>query len=482
MAQQALGAGSTVPRKRAFFGALDADGWAWAGVTATFWLVVIIMMLGYIPDRAYYLTVNRTVQLGVLVWSPINFCPPDNENLPCPAPTGAVAPWHPSPSELALPQPRTDGTAIQLGNNFLYIGGSDGKTAQSTVYVARTSGTGNFDAWTEGPALPEPRSDASVLLVSGSIYVIGGYGADGAPTKTVFVLTPDGTTGALGDWKAAKDNLLLPEGRAGAAAVSAPTGILLIGGTGPDGAPVTTVWKSPLAADGTLQPWEPEASLLHPQADGAGWIIGNYVWLWGGHDQTGAVGAVQRGTIGAAAAAGLPADPNTGKVVQWAVSDSANLPAARDNAATWSANGALYLVGGRDATGRHGELYWTIPTNDGNITGWSHLTASDLPFGLTGGAAVVSGPNAIIVGGETDQGITTSSARANVAPLSPFFQLGLAGMTIPGLKIEGEIGQQLGYLNAAGAGTVNFIILLLVGWGFAHKEQARHMIRRVLRR
>ncbi len=44
---------------------------------------------------------------------------------------------------------------------------------------------------------------------------------------------------------------------------------------------------------------------------------------------------------------------------------------------------------------------------------------------------------------------------------------------MPGLKIEGEIGQQLGYLNAAGAGTVNFMILLLIGWAFAHKAQTR---------
>ena len=44
---------------------------------------------------------------------------------------------------------------------------------------------------------------------------------------------------------------------------------------------------------------------------------------------------------------------------------------------------------------------------------------------------------------------------------------------MPGLKIDGEIGQQLGYLNAAGAGTVNFVVLLLIGWAFAHKEQTR---------
>ena len=366
MAQQALGPGTTVPRKRALFGALDADGWAWAGVKAVFWLVVIIMILGYIPDRAYYLTVNRTVPLGVLVWSPINFCPPENETLPCPAPVGAVAPWHPSPAELALPAPRTDGAAIQLGTNFLYIGGSDGTTAQSTVYVAPMSGTGNFAQWKEGPALPEPRTDASVLLVSGSIYVIGGRDADGAPTTTIFSLTPDGTTGALGDWKAADEDLLLPEARAGAAAVSAPTGVLLIGGEGTDG-PVTTVWKSPLADDGALQEWETEAALLQPQADGGAWIVGDYVWVWGGHDASGPVGAVQRGTIGLAAAEGLPENPNEGKVVQWALSDTANLPAARDNAATWSANGALYLVGGQDAGALENELYWTVPTNDGQI-------------------------------------------------------------------------------------------------------------------
>jgi hypothetical protein len=481
MAQQALEAGSTVPRKRVFFGALDADGWPWAGVKATFWLVVIIMLLGYIPDRAYYLTVNRTVQLGVLVWSPINFCPPENESLPCPAPVGSVAPWHPSPSELALPEPRTDGSAIQLGTKFLYIGGSDGADPKATVYVAEMSGTGNFDHWTEGPPLPEPRSDASVLLVSGSIYVIGGYGPDGTPTRTIFSMTPDGTTGVLGDWQVAEDDLLLPEGRAQAQAVAAPTGILLIGGSGPDGL-VTTTWKSELADDGTLQPWEAEADLVRPQADGAAAIEGDYVWLWGGHDDAGPVGAVQRGTVGLAAAEGLPEDPNEGKVVQWAVSDSANLPVARDNGASWAANGAIYLVGGRDADALHGELYWAIPTPTGEIPEWQHLEASDLPFGLAGGAPVLSGPDAIIIGGETSDGVTTSSARANVAPLSPFFQLGVAGATIPGLKIEGEIGQQLGYLNAAGAGTLDFVILLLVGWGFAHQEQARGMIRRVLRR
>src|SRR5688572_3181894 len=132
MAQRALGPGMIVPRRRAMFGLLDADGWSWAGVKAFVWLVIIILMLGYIPDRAYYLTVNSTVDLGVLVWSPINLCPPENESLPCPAPVGAVVPWHPSPAELALPAPRTDGSVVQVGTKLLYVGGSDGTAAQGS--------------------------------------------------------------------------------------------------------------------------------------------------------------------------------------------------------------------------------------------------------------------------------------------------------------------------------------------------------------
>ena len=46
--------------------------------------------------------------------------------------------------------------------------------------------------------------------MAGSIYVFGGRDASGAPTTTVFVLSPDPQTGALGEWSTA-DDLALPE-------------------------------------------------------------------------------------------------------------------------------------------------------------------------------------------------------------------------------------------------------------------------------
>jgi hypothetical protein len=348
------------------------------------------------------------------------------------------------------------------------------------VYVAPTVGQGNFDRWTEGPALPEPRTDATTLTVAGSIFVIGGYDEAGAPTTTVFTLTPDAQTGDLGEWEVV-DDLVLPEPRAAAAGAVGTNGIFLIGGVGPDG-PVTSVWLAENDDQGELQAWIPQAELLSPQAEGLASIVGDYLWLWSGHDASGAVGAVQRGTISQPAEEDQPENPDEGLVVQWAVTNSANLPVALDRAAGWAANGAMYVVGGQNADGLQGDLYWAVPTSDGVISEWKHLDQSDLPTGLAGSSAVVSGPNVILTGGETADGVIAASARTNTAPMSPFFQLGLVGATVPGLKIEGEVGQQLGYLNAAGAGTVNFVILILIGWAFAHQAQARGIIRRVLRR
>lgn len=482
MAQRALGTGTVVPRKRALFGLLDSDGWMWASIKAFIWLIIIIFILGYIPDRAYYLTVGRTVDLGVLVWSPINLCPPTNETLPCPAPVGGIVPWHPSPPELALPAPRTDGGVLQVGTKLLYIGGSDGTTAQSTVYVARTVGNGNFDTWAEGPALPEPRADASVAYVAGRIFVIGGTDDAGAPTSTVFVLTPDAVTGELGEWAPADEVLTLPEPRTAAAAAVTTDGLLLIGGRNADG-PVSTTWKSLLNEQGDLGEWAVEAALSAPQADATAVVVGDFLWLYGGSNASGPVGAVQRGVFGQPAAEGLPENPDEGKVIRWDVNDAANLPAARTNAATWGANGALYLAGGSDGSSPKREVYWAIPNTTGDLTEWKHLDVSDLPEpGLEGASALITGPSAVLVGGVADAGPLTSSLRANTAPIGPFFQLGLVGATVPGLTIDGEIGQQLGYLAAAGVFTGNFVILILIGVAFAHREQSRAIIRRVLRR
>jgi hypothetical protein len=208
-------------------------------------------------------------------------------------------------------------------------------------------------------------------------------------------------------------------------------------------------------------------------------LSGDMIFLYGGVDAKGPTSLVMRGDIGKGT--------DVGKVIRWGTptNASANLPAPRTDAAGFTANGAIYLVGGTDGRQPKTEVWWTTPDGNGNIVAWQHLPQGDLPAGqgLAGGSALASGANAFVIGGQSPAGVTNASIRTNLAPKPPFFQVGGPfGLTVPALKIDGEIGQQIGYLNAAGVATVNFVLLLLIGWAMAHKEQTVAMWRRIRRR
>jgi hypothetical protein len=492
MAQHALGSGN-VAKRRALFGLLDRDGWSWAFLKAFGWFIVIIVLMGYLPDRAYYFTVFSTIDLGLRSdpLTPVNLCPAENRTLPCPAPGGAILPWDLSPPLLLLPAGRRDGTAVQVGTHLLYIGGSDGKVASDAVYVADLYSTGNISAWRQGPKLPAPRTRLAAGFFGGSVLAIGGADASGAPTSTVYVLTPDPKTGDLGAWQPADGSvsslpkLTLPEARSGASFVAGGDGIIIVGGRNASG-PTTTVWKSSVtvASKGALTAWQAQAPLVafgdHPRADATAILSGNTLYVYGGVDAKGPTAEVLSGNVTNATVT------DVSKVDRWgvAINSGANLPAPRTDVAGFTANGALYVVGGSDGTKPQSEVWWTTPDATGAITGWKHLSQSDLPAGgLAGGSAVASGSFVYVIGGAGSEGVTNAATRANLAPKPPFFQLGGPfGLTVPALKIDGEIGQQIGYLNAAGVGTLDFVLLILIGWAMAHKARTREIFERVRRR
>jgi hypothetical protein len=164
------------------------------------------------------------------------------------------------------------------------------------------------------------------------------------------------------------------------------------------------------------------------------------------------------------------------------VSSQTNLPVARTNLAGFTANGVIYLQGGSDGTAPTRDTYWTTPPANGAISAWMHLDQTDLGEGLQGASAVVSGPHGFLFGGATAAGPIAAPARAYLAPQTPFFQLGILGATIPGLTLGGEVGQQIGYMNAAMVGTVDFILLIVIGWAFAHRETVRAFVEERRRR
>jgi hypothetical protein len=477
MAQTALPAPKHAVRRRVVFGMFDADGWPWAVVKALFWFVAIITLLGWIPDRAYYFTVGRTVELWPLApfmqVPVVSLCPAENETLPCPAPAGATLPWQPAPSEVNLPKVTTGAAAAVIGTTYIVAGGSDGTTATADTWISHVVGDGNLDTWSAGPALPEPRSDAAYVAVGPTLYVIGGYDAAGKPTTTAFSLTIE-NDGTIGDWTPVAA-LELPAPRAGASAVTVSDGIVLLGGT--DGTAATKdVWKNQADTKGKFGAWTVQSPLFEANMDGFAAHVGDVITLVGGtNDQGQAVATVQQGLVGGPEA---PEDDPNQIVALWRASAQTNLPGPRTDMSGFASNGVIYVQGGSDGVSPRTETFWAQPDAEGEIPAWTHLAQSDLGVGLAGSAGVVNGPYAFLFGGTTPDGPTAGIARTYLAPQAPFFQAGILGATVPGLQLQGEIGQQIGYLNAAGVGTVNFILLLLIGWAFNHKPQIRGWVER----
>lgn len=484
MAVRALPPG--VVKRRTLFGLLDADGWTAAFFKALFWFLVIIFLLGYVPDRAYYFTVSKTIDLGFNAVPIVNFCPGSNEDLRCPAPVGALVPWQASPSELALPQPRSGAQAFQSGTNLYIIGGLvDGAATADTLATIVTT-EGNLDRWMDGAALPEPRSDFAFASLSGVPYVVGGLDASGAPTDTVFQGVVE--EGVLTGWET-PEGLTLPVAMSDAMAVSGGTGIYIIGGRTAEGLS-PDVWVTRLSEGNprTLGAWEDTGLPLsdgqgspQPRADGMAVAVGETVYVAGGEGPDGITRSIFRLELDD----GEPLqDDATGRPLGWASApESQQLPEARARAASFTANGTLYILGGvgEDQQPQASSL-WAVPeTTSGNLPSWQRLDPSDLPAGRAGGAVTNVGSFAFLIGGEDATGPLADTLRANASPAPPFFRFGLFGMTIPALAIQGEIGQQLGYINAAGVGGLNFVVLILIGLAYSHPKATMRVVERVSR-
>lgn len=475
MAVRALPPGAL--RKRTLFGLLDADGWSAAFFKALFWFLVILFLLGYVPDRAYYFTVAKTIDLGFNAVPIVNLCPADNQTLPCPAPTGSVVPWQASPPELALPAPSTGSAAFQSGDNLYLIGGIQGGAASATTLATRVTETGNFAAWTEGPALPQPRTDFAYASVSGVPYVIGGLDAAGAPSTTVYQGTVE--QGVLTGWEELTE-IVLPQPVSDGMAVATAAGIMLIGGRTAEGI-VADVWQANVgeANPPTLGEWEALAiSLPEPRADGTAVLVGEQLYVLGGEGPAGVTDSIYRLPL----SDGGPKANAEGEVAWYIALPGRGLPEPRARGAGFTANGVLYLLGGVNAEGApQNSNLWTSVSANGDLPTWQRTDGTDLVEPRAGAAASNVGSFTFLFGGEGPSGIVDGSMRANISPLPPFFRFGLFGATLPALAIEGEIGQQLGYINAFGVGMANFVVLIAVGLAYAHRQATMRVIERVSR-
>jgi hypothetical protein len=361
------------------------------------------------------------------------------------------------------------------GDNLYVIGGSSGGKPVTTV-LTTTVADANLSVWAQGAALPEPRAGAVVLTLSGVPYVIGGTDASGAPTQTVFRGTVE--QGALTGWEDAGINLPVP--LTDASGVATATSLYIFGGRTTGDAIVATTYHSAIPTGQTkLAPWQELTELPLPEARAGATAVasGISVYVLGGQGPSGVTNSVFY--LGLDTKGNPAIDNNTDRPKGWGVSvnqsASAALPEPRQHQTSFTNGGAVYVIGGTDADNKTVTTnYWTVPNaTNGLISGWTRLDATDLPQPQSLTAAAVSGSTVFLVGGsDANGGDLTTVLRGDLAPRLPFFRLGLFGVTVPALSIQGEIGQQLGYIIAAGAGTGGLITLIIIGWMFSHRRES----------
>ena len=124
---------------------------------------------------------------------------------------------------------------------------------------------------------------------------MGGNGPDGQPTDTVYVAQQDLETMQLGQFLP-NETLKLPEARADATLVVASDGLILIGGT--NGSAIQpTVWKATVDKNGKLAAWAPQAPMPGGLSQSSSAIVGDFVFVYGGRDANGPTNAVYRGSV-----------------------------------------------------------------------------------------------------------------------------------------------------------------------------------------
>jgi N-acetylneuraminic acid mutarotase len=116
-----------------------------------------------------------------------------------------------------MPQARSEVAAARAGGEIVVIGGfvRDGSNSARVDAYSLSS-----DRWRRLPDLPVAVDHAAAAAVNGRVYLIGGYGADRLPRRSVFVL-------AGGSWRQIAP---LPDGRAAAAAAIAGGRLYVVGG------------------------------------------------------------------------------------------------------------------------------------------------------------------------------------------------------------------------------------------------------------
>ena len=196
---------------------------------------------------------------------------------------GTLGAWSVGP---VLPGVSVASSVLVTKTKVYLLGGSDGTTNYSTVYMATINSDGTIDAWTTGTDLPVNLSYSSVIVTKNRVYLAGGKsGLAYISTIYTAAINADGT---LGTWTS---GTALPGPLGISQTVVTKNRVYLLGGN-VSGTVTALVYTAPINVDGTLGTWTTGTSLPGPTSISQVITTNSKIYLLGRYNGTSHSGAV----------------------------------------------------------------------------------------------------------------------------------------------------------------------------------------------
>jgi hypothetical protein len=269
-----------------------------------------------------------------------------------------------------MPEARGETTTAVLDDRLYVVGGLSGLVARASDAVSVYDPLTN--AWTDGPALPEPRHHAGASALDGAVWLAGGAPSVGQWSAETNLWRLDA---GASEWA---DATPMPEGRYGHRLVALDGRLWVVGGVGGSGAT--------LAYDPAADAWETRAPLPENRDHLGVLAVEGEIWAIGGRD-----GGIRTSV-----------DIYDPAANAWRAGPS--LPAATSGLAEASVDGLILVSGGEDPSPVGDGVFdrhWWLDARAADPT-WRELPRP--PLAVHGAEGAILHGGYYVVGGATRAG------------------------------------------------------------------------------
>jgi hypothetical protein len=210
-----------------------------------------------------------------------------------------------------------------------------------------------------GSQLVTARADAGTLTVGNYVYVLGGDTAGGEVGSIERATI--GAEGTLGPFEIDAAALVTPRSQFATAVIHRTAGpfVLVLGGLAGNGTVLDTIEQAKIQLDGSLGPFSIIGHTQTPRRGASSFVspsqFGERVFLVGGHDASGPLDDVERGTV----------DPTTSTFFDTVLVPNTGLGTARAGHAAVVLGDHIYVIGGEGGAGVLDSFELATLTSDG---------------------------------------------------------------------------------------------------------------------